>query len=83
MAHLTSVYLQIPGNDVMAFAVSTADKGLTTYRVPAEGELEQLGRWGGVDHVLVGDFANLCRDQLLVAFNESENKNVSEKKALG
>lgn len=56
----------------MAFAVRTADKGLRAYRVPGEGEPEEVGRWGGVDRVLVGDFADLFRDQLLVLFSESE-----------
>lgn len=56
----------------MAFAVRTADKGLRAYRVPGEGEPEEVGRWGGVDCVLVGDFADLFRDQLLVLFSESE-----------
>lgn len=56
----------------MAFAVRTADKGLRAYRVPGEGEPEEVGRWGGVDQVLVGDFTDLSRDQLLVLFSESE-----------
>lgn len=56
----------------MAFAVRTAGKGLRAYRVPGEGEPEEVGRWGGVDRVLVGDFTDLSRDQLLVLFSESE-----------
>lgn len=56
----------------MAFAVRTADKGLSVYRVPADGGPEEVGKWRGVSHVLVGDFANLSRDQLLIVFNKSE-----------
>lgn len=56
----------------MAFAVRTADKGVTAYRVPAEGEPEEVGKWGGVDLVLVGDFTGLSREQLLVLFSDSE-----------
>ena len=60
----------------MAFAVLTEDWKLTAYRmVVASGERaesEEVGQWEGVAHVLVGDFASLGRDQLLVLFSESE-----------
>ena len=62
----------MPGNDIMAFAVRTAGERLTAYQVPPEGEPRETGWWEGVAHVLVGNFADLTRDQLLLLFSTSE-----------
>ena len=53
----------------MAFAVRTANEELAAYRVSSEGEPRETGRWEGVAHVLVGNFANLTKDQLLLLFS--------------
>ena len=66
--------LQMPG-DGIGLVVRTADKALATYRVPgSEGEPRGVGRWEEVEGFLVGDFAHLSRDQLLVLFSDSEWK---------
>ena len=67
----------MPG-DGIGLIVRTADKALATYRVPGgEGEPGEVGRWEEVEGFLVGNFAHLSRDQLLVLFSDSEWKRVS------
>ena len=70
------------GNDIvsqesgeeMVVAVKTADDRVTAYRVVScDAEPREVGRWGGVAYILVGDFANHSRDQLLLLWTgESE-----------
>ena len=62
----------MPGHYVVTFAVRTDDNVLTAHRVVSDGETEEAGRWVGVDCGLVGNFAQLTTDQLLIIYSDSE-----------
>ena len=54
---------------------------MTAYHITSssEGAMEtqEAGRWEGVSHMLLGDIANISKDQLLLLFNDSEHNNMS------